>query len=82
MVRQHDLQSFRKMGHHTDDTEANDARIRDCQKDIDGGALYSKYKTMTPATVKAAATMVITLPIVMVYPFFQKYFIAASPWAL
>jgi putative aldouronate transport system permease protein len=38
-------------------------------------AKYTRYRTMTPETVKAAATIVITLPIVLVYPFFQKYFI-------
>ncbi len=32
--------------------------------------------TRTATTVKAACTMVITIPILMVYPFFQRYFIS------
>ncbi len=35
-----------------------------------------RMHTRTATTVKAACTMVITLPIVMVYPFFQRYFIS------
>ena len=31
--------------------------------------------TMTPETIKAAVTMVTTLPILIVYPFIQKYFV-------
>lgn len=31
--------------------------------------------TMTPDTIKAAVTMVTTLPILIVYPFIQKYFV-------
>lgn len=36
---------------------------------------YSKFRTLTPATVRAAVTMVVTLPIIFVYPFMQKYFV-------
>lgn len=36
---------------------------------------YSKFRTLTPATVRAAVTMVVTLPILFVYPFMQKYFV-------
>lgn len=31
--------------------------------------------TMTPETIKAAVTMITTLPILVVYPFIQKYFV-------
>lgn len=36
----------------------------------------TQYATLTPKTVQAAITMVVTLPIAMIYPFFQKYFIS------
>ena len=32
-------------------------------------------KSLTPASVKAATTMIVTIPIICVYPFFQKYFV-------
>ena len=35
-----------------------------------------RMHTRTATTVKAACTMVITIPIIMVYPFFQRYFIS------
>lgn len=35
-----------------------------------------RMHTRTATTIKAACTMVITLPILMVYPFFQRYFIS------
>ncbi len=35
-----------------------------------------RMHTRTATTVKAACTMVITLPILMVYPFFQRFFIS------
>lgn len=35
-----------------------------------------RMHTRTASTVKAACTMVITIPILMVYPFFQRYFIS------
>ena len=31
--------------------------------------------TLTPDSIRMAATMVATLPIIMVYPFIQKYFV-------
>jgi putative aldouronate transport system permease protein len=37
--------------------------------------VYQKYKDMSPVTLKAATTIVVVLPILMIYPFFQKYFI-------
>jgi len=33
------------------------------------------YENMTAQSVRAATTMVVTVPIVVVYPFFQRYFI-------
>jgi len=45
-------------------------------KDIqESEALGRKYSELTPQTVKAATTILVTLPIVFVYPFFQRYFI-------
>lgn len=32
-------------------------------------------RKLTPASIRAATTMIVTLPIIMVYPFLQKYFI-------
>ena len=34
-----------------------------------------KMITVNPETIKAASTMVATIPIVLVYPFVQKYFV-------
>jgi putative aldouronate transport system permease protein len=34
-----------------------------------------RTKLMTPATIKAATTMIVTVPILVTYPFFQRYFI-------
>lgn len=36
---------------------------------------YQKYKDMSPITLRAATTIIVVLPILMIYPFFQKYFI-------
>ncbi|MDK8189904.1 carbohydrate ABC transporter permease [Paenibacillus sp. UMB7766-LJ446] len=41
----------------------------------DQQVLYNKYQDLTPVTLRAATTMVVVLPILMVYPFFQKYFV-------
>jgi len=35
-----------------------------------------QYSSLTPKTVQAAITMIVTIPIAMIYPFFQKYFIS------
>ncbi|MNZ95095.1 L-arabinose transport system permease protein AraQ [compost metagenome] len=35
----------------------------------------SKFRTLSPVTLRAAVTMVVTLPIVFIYPFLQKYFV-------
>ncbi len=34
-----------------------------------------KYRSLTPETVRAATTMIVTIPIICVYPFLQKYFV-------
>lgn len=34
-----------------------------------------EYRKLTPVSIRAATTMVVTIPIVTVYPFLQKYFI-------
>ena len=39
------------------------------------GALTSSTAVTTPETVKAATIIVTILPIVLTYPFFQKYFV-------
>lgn len=36
----------------------------------------NKFATMTSESLRAATTIVVTLPILLVYPFFQKYFIS------
>lgn len=36
---------------------------------------YHRAMTMTPQTIKAATTMIVTLPILIAYPFFQRFFI-------
>ncbi len=32
-------------------------------------------QTITPDSIRMAATMIATIPIIMVYPFIQKYFV-------
>ncbi len=36
---------------------------------------YHRYQTVAPVTIKAATTMIVTIPILVTYPFFQRYFI-------
>ncbi len=36
---------------------------------------YHRYQTVAPITIKAATTMIVTIPILVTYPFFQRYFI-------
>ncbi len=36
---------------------------------------YEFMKNLTTASIRAATTMIVTIPIVCVYPFFQKYFV-------
>jgi len=42
----------------------------------DAQVAYSKYRNISSSTLRAAVTMVVTLPIVCVYPFMQKYFVS------
>ena len=37
---------------------------------------YEAMKNLTTSSVRAATTMIVTIPIVCVYPFFQKYFVS------
>ncbi|MBO4885699.1 MAG: carbohydrate ABC transporter permease [Clostridia bacterium] len=37
--------------------------------------LYQSMRTIQPETVRAATTMVVVIPIVFIYPFFQRYFV-------
>lgn len=41
----------------------------------DAQLLHRKFMGISPVTVRAATTMIVTLPIIFIYPFFQKYFI-------
>jgi putative aldouronate transport system permease protein len=36
----------------------------------------SRYRNLSPTTLKAAITIVVTIPITVVYPFLQRYFIS------
>lgn len=42
----------------------------------DSSKALSKFKTLTPQSIRAATTMIVTVPIVCVYPFLQKYFLS------
>ena len=37
--------------------------------------LYQSMRNIQPETVRAATTVVVTVPIVFIYPFFQRYFV-------
>lgn len=37
---------------------------------------YEHMKTIQPLTVRAAVTIVVVAPIIVIYPFFQKYFVS------
>ncbi len=39
----------------------------------DSSKAMNKYRTLTPQSIRAATTMIVTIPIVCVYPFLQKY---------
>ena len=36
----------------------------------------TEYSKLTVTTVRAATTMIVTIPIALIYPFFQKYFVS------
>lgn len=44
-------------------------KIRDAQ------LARTKFRNLSPMTLRAATTMLVTLPILIVYPFFQRYFV-------
>lgn len=46
------------------------------QKILEQQRLYDKMRSLQPQTVRASTTIVVTLPIVFIYPFFQRYFIS------
>jgi putative aldouronate transport system permease protein len=37
--------------------------------------LYQAMRNVQPLTVRAAVTVVVTVPIILIYPFFQRYFV-------
>jgi putative aldouronate transport system permease protein len=41
----------------------------------DARLMEQKYRELTPQTVRAAITIIVTLPIVLIYPFLQRFFI-------
>ncbi|GIP28605.1 sugar ABC transporter permease [Paenibacillus sp. J23TS9] len=45
------------------------------QQVADQQLAYSKFRNISPLTLRAATSMVVTVPIIFVYPFFQKYFV-------
>jgi len=46
------------------------------QKMMEQQRVAEKMKTLQPITVRAATTIVVTLPIIFIYPFLQKYFVS------
>lgn len=46
------------------------------QKILEQQRLSEKMRTLQPQTVRAATTIVVTVPIIFIYPFFQRYFIS------
>jgi putative aldouronate transport system permease protein len=46
------------------------------QNIMDQQRLSQKMRNLSPVTVRAATTMIVTLPIIFIYPFFQRYFIS------
>ncbi|NUU62521.1 sugar ABC transporter permease [Bacillus sp. FJAT-27264] len=45
------------------------------QQIMDQQLLHQKFNSLSPLTLRAATTIVVTAPILLVYPFLQKYFI-------
>lgn len=41
----------------------------------DSSKALSKFKTLTPQSIRAATTIIVTVPIVCVYPFLQRFFL-------
>jgi putative aldouronate transport system permease protein len=38
--------------------------------------IYEAMRNIQPLTVRAAVTMIVTIPIIVIYPFFQRYFVS------
>ena len=53
------------------DAELNLAKVRAERMQ----AANQASQTITPDSIRMAATMIATIPIIMVYPFIQKYFV-------
>jgi putative aldouronate transport system permease protein len=45
------------------------------QQIMDQQLIYQKFNSLSPLTLRAATTILVTVPILLVYPFLQKYFI-------
>ncbi|MFC3745615.1 carbohydrate ABC transporter permease [Paenibacillus sp. GCM10012306] len=45
------------------------------QQIMDQQLLHQKFNSLSPLTLRAATTIVVTAPILLIYPFLQKYFI-------
>lgn len=43
---------------------------------LESSAVHEELRNLQPMTVRAAVTVIITVPIVCIYPFMQKYFIS------
>ncbi|MGF7144928.1 putative aldouronate transport system permease protein [Anaerotaenia torta] len=43
---------------------------------IDDQKRLQELKNMTPTSMRAAVTMIVTIPMLVIYPFFQKYFVS------
>jgi putative aldouronate transport system permease protein len=49
--------------------------VESIQQIKDQQMLYNKYKELSPLTLRAATSIIVLVPILLVYPFLQKYFI-------
>lgn len=49
--------------------------MQNTQDIMNAQLMYQKFMNISSVTVRAATTMVVTIPIVLIYPFFQKYFV-------
>jgi putative aldouronate transport system permease protein len=38
--------------------------------------IYDAMRNIQPLTIRAAVTMIVTIPIIVIYPFFQRYFVS------
>lgn len=49
--------------------------MQNTQDIMNAQLMHQKFMSVSSVTVRAATTMVVTIPIVLIYPFFQKYFV-------